>query len=83
MSINATTIAELLVGMAAKKSVFCSEMDFQLNLAWEMKERGWDVSMEYDPSCFDANAAIDIMIQKPHRIELDGNRNDVDGLDEY
>lgn len=69
--INGDEIKRLLSDLATKKPVFCSEMDFQLHLAWEMKARGWEVSLEFDPQCFDANAAIDILIHKPERIAIE------------
>jgi hypothetical protein len=71
MIINTAEITTLLTDLAAKKPVFCSEMDFQLHLAWAMKERKWEVSLEYDPFCFDANAAIDILVHKPERIAIE------------
>jgi hypothetical protein len=57
-------IASFLKSLAQKRPVFHSEKDFQLHFAWEMKEHNYDVRLEYDPRCFDANAAIDIMLPK-------------------
>ena len=71
MSIDASDIAELLTELAARGLVFCSEKDFQLHLAWAMKARGWDLSLEYDPQCFDANAAIDILVHNPKRVAIE------------
>lgn len=71
MAIDATEISKLLAALVRKRPVFCSEMDFQLHLAWEMKERGWDVLLECDPLCFDANASIDILVQKPQRVAVE------------
>ena len=71
MSIDAQQILKLLGDLALQKPVFCSEMDFQLHLAWKMKEQGWELSLEYDPRCFEANAAIDIMIHKPHQVAIE------------
>jgi hypothetical protein len=71
MPIDASSISQLLASLASRRPVFCSEMDFQLHLAWEMKERGWDLSLEHDPDCFDANAAIDILVHAPERVAIE------------
>lgn len=71
MAIDADAIRGLLEVLAKKRPVFCSELDFQLHLAWEMKARGWDLSLEHDPQCFDANAAIDILIHTPERVAIE------------
>jgi hypothetical protein len=71
MTINADVMRNVLFDLAKRKPVFCSEMDFQLHLAWEMKERGFDLSLEFDPQCFDANAAIDILIHAPDRVAIE------------
>jgi hypothetical protein len=71
MKVNAEEMMSLLKDLAIKKSFFCSEMDFQLHLAWEMKQRNWELALEYDPQCFDANAAIDILVHKPERVAIE------------
>lgn len=71
MQIDVNTIHNLLETLAAKKRVFCSEMDFQIHLAWLMKETGFELSLEYNPECFDANASVDIMIWKPERVVVE------------
>lgn len=71
MTISANEIRTLLIALARKRQVFCSELDFQLHLAWEMKERGWEVLLEYDPQCFKTNAAINILVVKPERIAFE------------
>jgi len=71
MKIDVNTIQKLIGTLAAKRCVFCSEMDFQIHLAWLMKEMGYELSLEYNPECFDANASIDIMIWKPERVVVE------------
>lgn len=71
MKIDAKVIQNLLVSLAKDKHIFCSEMDFQLHLAWLMKKEGFELSLEYDPGCLDANAALDIMIWKPERVAVE------------
>jgi len=71
MRIDTTAISTLQADLTSRKPVFCSEMDFQLHLAWEMKESGWEVSLEHDPLCFEFNAAIDIMIHAPERVAIE------------
>jgi hypothetical protein len=36
-----------------------------------MKKRGWELSLEYDPLCFRANAAIDIIVESPERVAVE------------
>ncbi len=64
-------IASVLAALAVRQPVFHSEMDFQLHLAWEMKLLGCEVRLEYDPVCFDRNAAIDILVVKPELLALE------------
>lgn len=71
MMISANTIQNLLQTLAARGQIFCSEMDFQLHLAWLMKESGFELSLEYDPKCFEANASLDIMIWKPEAVAVE------------
>jgi hypothetical protein len=71
ITVDAGTIQSSLELLAKKRGVFCSEMDFQLHFAWLMKKSGFDVSLEYDPGCFDGSAAIDIMIWKPERVAIE------------
>ena len=70
MTISSNTIQTLLKTLA-KGPVFCSEMDFQLHLAWLMKENGFDVALEYDPRCFEGNASLDIMVWEPERVAVE------------
>lgn len=60
MSINMTEIIEKLQG---KRQIFCSEADFQLEMAWVIKERYRDakVRLEYVPT-FDDKMRIDIIV---------------------
>jgi len=69
--IDANIIQHLLKTLAARKRVFCSEMDFQLQLAWLMKENGYELSLEYDPGCFETNASLGIMIWKPEQVAIE------------
>lgn len=71
MTINADTVQSFLKSLADERRVFCSEMDFQIHFAWLMKERGFDLSLEYDPGCFKANASLDIMIWKPEQVAIE------------
>ena len=71
MTINAATILGFLKSLADERRVFCSEMDFQIHFAWLMKEHGFDLSLEHDPGCFEANASLDIMIWKPERVAIE------------
>lgn len=71
MTVTADEIRTLLADLAEERRVFCSELDFQLHLAWAIKERGWEVVLEYDPQCFERNAAIDILVIKPQRIAIE------------
>ena len=66
-----STFLAVLAALAADRPVFYSEKDFQLHLAWELKERGCDVRLECDPECFDANAAIDVLVVAPERVALE------------
>ena len=36
-----------------------------------MKERGFELCLEYDPKCFEANASLDIMIWKPEAVAVE------------
>lgn len=60
MSINMTKIIEKLQD---KRQIFCSEADFQLEMAWVIKERYRDakVRLEYVPT-FDDKMHIDILV---------------------
>lgn len=69
--IDANLIQNLLKELATKEGVFCSELDFQLKLAWLMKEKGFQLSLEYDPGCFEANASLDIMVWQPEHVAIE------------
>src|SRR5215469_3937388 len=72
MTVGATEITKLLDDLGkAKRPVFCSEMDFQIQLAWQMRICGWEVALEYDPECFSSNTAIDIFVYKPERVAVE------------
>ncbi|MEE3712463.1 hypothetical protein V2I22_05550 [Campylobacter sp. CLAX-7218-21] len=60
MSINMTEIIEKLQG---KRQIFCSEADFQLEMAWVIKEMYHDaeVRLEYVPT-FNDKMHIDILV---------------------
>ncbi|WP_086270244.1 hypothetical protein [Campylobacter devanensis] len=60
MSINMTEVIKTLQG---KRQIFCSEADFQLEMAWVIKERYRDakVRLEYVPT-FDDKMHIDILV---------------------
>lgn len=60
MSINMTEIVEKLQG---KRQIFCSEADFQLEMAWVIKEMYHDaeVRLEYVPT-FNDKMHIDILV---------------------
>ena len=60
MSIDMEKIIEKLQG---KRQIFCSEADFQLEMAWVIKERYRDakVRLEYVPA-FDDKMHIDILV---------------------
>ncbi|WP_086241567.1 hypothetical protein [Campylobacter devanensis] len=60
MSINMTEVIKTLQG---KRQIFCSEADFQLEMAWVIKERYRDakVRLEYVPA-FDDKMHIDILV---------------------
>lgn len=71
MTIDSSAVSELLAELSAKRRAFCSEMDFQLHLAWQMKARGWQLALEYDPGCFESNAAIDVLVFKPEMVAFE------------
>ena len=57
-------IKKIIEKLKAKRKVFSSEADFQLALAWTIKEiysNSVDVRMEYCPD-FDPNMHIDIVV---------------------
>lgn len=60
MSINMTEVIKTLQG---KRQIFCSEADFQLEMAWVIKEmyRDAKVRLEYVPT-FDDKMRIDIIV---------------------
>jgi hypothetical protein len=65
-------IVSIVAALAeSKRPIFHSEKDFQLHLGWEMKSRGCEVCLEYDPDCFDRNAAIDILVVKPEKVAVE------------
>jgi hypothetical protein len=72
-TIDVAVITDLLAALAKKPAVFWSEKDFQLHLAWETKQRGWELHLEYDPECFKANAAIEILVLSPERVAFELN----------
>jgi len=70
MTVGAAEITKLIDELrAAKRPVFCSERDFQLQLAWQMKGCGWEVAMEYNPQ--KPNVRIDIFVYKPERVAVE------------
>jgi hypothetical protein len=71
MAADRIDMVGLLESLAIKRPVFCSERDFQFHLAWEMKERGYDVRLEYDPLCFATNTAVDLFVLEPDTIAVE------------
>ncbi len=71
MATKKLNIASVLAALTVSRRLFQSEKDFQLHLAWEMKSLGCEVCLEYDPVCFDGNAAIDILVVKPELVAVE------------
>jgi len=67
-------IDKVMPRLAARRSVFCSEADFQHEIAYELRrdDPGLGVRLEY-PLGSGSRGAIDILLIGAHRFALNSN----------